>query len=483
MRIFKKDNNSGEIEDALCICLSKVRNGRKILQELNRCFEMEKDNEKILRELYGCLEQNADSDDGEHGKEISQTLSECLEKTKDAGDILLEVPHDSFEEKQDAKDMLPELVHDDDRKHRRGGKISQKLVSQKLNQKLNKCLERVKDAGEMLRELCECLKTVDGGKIEDDVNYLLGKIFMASITCSPDEDVKVLRDTFIRINLLKPSQEEKSGKLSAKMTTGSVSFVESSCAIASLLFNSDSIDTNCRISRPFADSLHNGDPQVCSVYRLGCKKHFCALPTGHTRLHEFSGPCNANCNLNWDFSTDSRLPGVFPQRLNRESLKISSTYQLGCKEARCILPLGHTSPHKFLSRCSAGCILSSDHSGSHLFPHTLSIDADRMHKQAIRMAAVAMHLVDKVVCTSLLDQGTTSAISQRALAGQFSDEEKKAMMDKAARSGRVVVRSRKRGMYIDEEVAELIYCRKSPPSALRSTLIGPWHNTGTNWSL
>ncbi|KAM0453609.1 hypothetical protein ACHAPV_008943 [Trichoderma viride] len=120
---------------------------------------MEKDNEKILRELYGCLEQNADSDDGEHGKEISQTLSECLEKTKDAGDILLEVLHDSFEEKQDAKDMLPELVHDDDRKHRRGGKISQKL-----NQKLNKCLERVKDAGEMLRELCECLKTVDGGK-------------------------------------------------------------------------------------------------------------------------------------------------------------------------------------------------------------------------------------------------------------------------------------------------------------------------------
>lgn len=449
---LKKDYHRGEVEDVLCICLYKAHNGRKSLQELHRCFGKEKESEKILQELSGCPEEN---DDGEDGEEISQSLSKCLEKTKAAGGMLLEVLRDCFKDKQDERYMLPELLHDDDGKYRRGWKTSQKPASQQLNQKLNRCLDEVKDAGEMLRELCEYLKE-NGGELEDDVNYLVGKIFMASITCSPDEDVKMLRDTLIQMNLIKPSREEGPGKLSAQMTTESDCAVEISCAIASLLSNSNPINANDKMPRPFRDRLHHGNPQVCSVYRLGCKEHFCALPTGHTRLHEFSGPCNANCNRNWDFSTDSRLPGLFPQRLSHQRLKVSSTYQLGCDEDRCTSPLGHTSPHKFPSRCSAGCILSSVHSGAHLFPHTLSTDTDRMHKKSIKMKEAAVKLVDKAICTSLLDQSTASATLPGALAGQSSDEEKNAMMDEAARSGRTGVKSSEHGMHMDEEVADLI---------------------------
>lgn len=417
---IQKDSNREEIEDVQRTCLSKVHDGRKILQELSRCFEKENDSAKLFQELYGYLEEN----DGEDGEQISQSLSKCLAKTKDAGGMLLEVLRDCFEEKQDATHMSPELLHDDDRKQGRGWKISHTPVSQKLNQKLDECLEKTKDAGGMLQELCKYLTNNDGGKLEDDVNYFLGKIFMASITCSLDEDVKALRIAFIRFNLIKSSREENSDKLSDTMRTNTDSFKGMPCGAVALFCNSVYIADYYRsglippgldisqdrwLTDPheaFVDCdaysiPHSDVMKICSSPRLGCTEHKCVLPLGHGQPHEFSDPCNADCVRDYGLNTVELLP----HRINLESPKRSSAHQLVCKEDKCILPYGHTSPHHFYSRCNADCILPSDHEGSHLRVPCLrlSIDADRTQNQVIRLAAGAVHFIDKMVCESLLE--------------------------------------------------------------------------------
>ncbi|KAK1241076.1 hypothetical protein MKX08_001050 [Trichoderma sp. CBMAI-0020] len=188
-------NHSTDMKKVLCISLHKAQNGRKILQELQRCFEQGRDIENILQELYGCPEEDQQ---GEDNGSDSRILNGCLKKTKDAGYMLSEVLRDCFEEKEDTRAMLQEPLYNDGKKFERDCKNSYTSVPQTLNQKMNKCLEKIVVAGDTLRVLYG-YKRDDDGKIEGYTKILLRKILIASIPRSTwPGPIEVLQEASIR---------------------------------------------------------------------------------------------------------------------------------------------------------------------------------------------------------------------------------------------------------------------------------------------